>query len=265
MSRRALVRATLALLALLAPLSALTGCGAASPPTPVSTRPPAAGSCRMLGVAALSRHSDATPTVPCTDPHTAQTFLVGTLPASTGKRYDDRRHARFVLRTCQPAFERYVGADESLAMRIRMSWAWFRPSTAAWARGARWFRCDVVGGPADATALRNLPTPLKGFFGRVRPDTWALCAQGARFAGSPKVPCSQPHHWRAIATVKLGQPDDPYPGDRPSEVMARDYCSDQVGAWSNYSLDYGYAYTWFHRAEWQAGNRRAICWAQTTK
>lgn len=259
MSRRALV------LALVAPLMLLAGCGAGSRPAAVSTRAPDTGACRLLTAAQLTQHADDTATVPCTDRHTAQTFLVSTLPATTGQQYDDRRHGSYVLRTCEPAFERYLGADESLAMRIRMSWAWFRPSTAAWAKGARWFRCDVVGGPGDATPLRDLPTPLKGFFGRVRPDAWALCAQGATFAGSPKVACSQPHQWRAIATVKLGQPHDPYPGDRRSEVMARDYCSDQVGAWANYSLDYGYAYTWFHRAEWQAGNRRAICWAQTTR
>lgn len=254
---------TLLLCALLA-LPLLAGCGAARR-TPVSTAPPPAHACRALVTADLAAHSNDSPVVPCARPHTAQTFLVGTLPAGTGRSYDDRRHGAWVLRTCEPAFERFVGADQSLAMRIRMSWSWFRPSPAAWARGARWFRCDVVGGPGDATALRALPYPTKGFFGRVRPDTWADCAQGARFTGSVKVPCDQPHQWRAIATVKLGEPQDPYPGDRVSEVKARNYCSDQVGAWSNYSLDYGYAYTWFHEAEWRAGNRRAICWARTTR
>jgi hypothetical protein len=255
--------ALLVCLSVLVPL--LAGCGAAARRTPVSTAPPSSGACRVLAATDLTHHADDHPVVPCARPHTAQTFLVGTLPASTGTSYDDRRHGAWVLRTCQPAFERFVGADESLAMRIRMSWSWFRPSTAAWDRGARWFRCDVVGGPGDATPLRDLPYPTKGLFGRERPDEWAECASGAQFAGSPKVSCDRPHQWRAIATVKLGEPDAPYPGDRISQVKARDYCSDQVGAWSNYSLDYDYAYTWFHEAEWRAGNRRAICWARTTK
>jgi hypothetical protein len=28
-------------------------------------------------------------------------------------------------------------------------------------------------------------------------------------------------------------------------------------------VDYDYGYTWFHQAEWKAGNRRSICWAKT--
>ena len=31
-------------------------------------------------------------------------------------------------------------------MRTVLSWAWFRPSEEAWDQGARWYRCDVVGG-----------------------------------------------------------------------------------------------------------------------
>jgi hypothetical protein len=31
----------------------------------------------------------------------------------------------------------------------------------------------------------------------------------------------------------------------------------------NYPVDFDYGYTWFHEAEWKAGNRRAICWART--
>jgi len=47
------------------------------------------------------------------------------------------------------------------------------------------------------------------------------------------------------------------------EVRTRDYCSDSVGAWMNYPVDYDFGYTYFHQAEWQAGNRRSICWAKT--
>jgi hypothetical protein len=36
-----------------------------------------------------------------------------------------------------------------------------------------------------------------------------------------------------------------------------------VGAWLNYPVDYDYGYTYFHEAEWKAGNRRSICWAKT--
>ena len=83
-------------------------------------------------------------------------------------------------------------------------------------------------------------------------------------AEGTKVPCTEPHQWRAVTTIKLGEPDDPYPGDRIVEVTSRDYCSDSVGAWLNYPVDYQFGYTWFHEAEWQAGNRRSVCWAKTS-
>ena len=59
--------------------------------------------------------------------------------------------------------------------------------------------------------------------------------------------------------------EDPYPGDRLSQVRSRDFCSDSVGAWMNYPVDYEFGYTWFHEGEWRAGNRRSICWAKTDR
>ncbi|WP_310963009.1 septum formation family protein [Nocardioides terrisoli] len=252
--------ALLALVVLL-PL-VLGGCGAKPAPSDRTT-PPRVGACRDLDTQDVAAHTDDTPTVACSRPHTAQTFLVGRLPRRTGASYDDRWHGSHVYDTCGPAFERFLGADDSLVMRIRISWVWFRPSAAAWKRGARWFRCDAVGGPDGARRLAYLPTVTKGLFQGRPAQQWLACSRGSTFAGSTRVPCSARHDWRAIATVKLGQPDDPYPGDRISEVRARDYCSDQVGAWLNYALDYGYGYTYFHAAEWRAGNRRAVCWAET--
>ena len=49
------------------------------------------------------------------------------------------------------------------------------------------------------------------------------------------------------------------------EVRSRDFCSDSVGAWMNYPVDYEFGYTWFHEAEWQAGNRRSVCWSKTDR
>ena len=46
-------------------------------------------------------------------------------------------------------------------------------------------------------------------------------------------------------------------------MRTRDFCSRSVAAWLNYPIDYDYGFTWFHEAEWKAGNRRSICWAKT--
>ena len=69
--------------------------------------------------------------------------------------------------------------------------------------------------------------------------------------------------WRAVTTIKVGEDEEEYPGDRVVEVTTRDFCSDSVGAWLNYPIDFEYAYTYFHQAEWEAGNRRSVCWART--
>jgi hypothetical protein len=227
--------------------------------------PPKAGACRDLSARDLDRPTSTSPVVPCTEEHTAETFAVGTLPASTGSTYKDRRHGTYVFDTCAKAFRDFVGADESLAMRIRLSWAWFRPSERGWDRGARWFRCDVVGGPHDTKQLRALPATARDLFASGQPDEWLACARGRTVVGSTKVSCADPHDWRAVTTVKVGLPDDAYPGDRIVEVRSRDRCRDWLGAWLHYPEDYEYGYTWFHEAEWSTGNRRSICWARTAQ
>ncbi|MGY2875261.1 hypothetical protein ACVW00_002451 [Marmoricola sp. URHA0025 HA25] len=226
---------------------------------------PKVGTCRNLTSRDLDEPTNASAHVPCSKPHTAETFSVGALPDSTGTAYDDKRHGAFVFHACSESFRDFLGADESLALRVQLSWAWFRPSERGWARGARWYRCDVVGGPEGTKRLRPLPAEAKGLFAAGQPDAWLSCAHGATFASSTKVSCSQPHDWRAISTIKVGQPKDPYPGDRIVQVRSRDLCSDWIAAWSHYPSDYQYAYTWFHEAEWSAGNRRSICWTRTDK
>ena len=225
--------------------------------------PPKLGACRDLDADDLDETTNASPVVACSEDHTAQTFAIGTLPPSTGSAYQDERHGKFVFDTCAHAFREFLGADESLAMRVRLAWAWFRPSERAWERGARWYRCDLVGGSDDERTLHNLPTQAKGLFTDAQPDQWLACARGATFADSTKVSCSDTHDWRAVTTIKVGLPQDPYPGDRIVQVRSRDRCSSWVGAWLNYQTDYDYAFTWFHEAEWSAGNRRSICWART--
>ncbi|HET6167138.1 MAG TPA: septum formation family protein [Marmoricola sp.] len=226
---------------------------------------PKVRTCRDLTADDLDRPTNTSKVVPCSAKHTAETFAVGTLPASTGSTYRDRRHGTYVFDTCTKAFQGFLGVDESLAMRIRLSWAWFGPSERGWQRGARWYRCDVVGGPGDAKELRDLPTVTRGLFAARQPDEWLACARGTTVVGSSKVPCSDPHDWRAVTTIKVGLPDDPYPGDRIVEVRSRDRCRSWLNAWLHYPGDYDYGYTWFHEAEWSTGNRRSICWMRTDK
>ncbi|WP_241153691.1 septum formation family protein [Nocardioides pantholopis] len=254
--------------AALALLLAMAGCGGADEDSEAQAspeKPPENGVCRVLTPEDVARPDNASPAVPCTEEHTAQTYLVGTLPERfADAEHDDEQLGAFAYRTCSARFMEFLGADQSMVMRSMLSWAWFRPSEEAWADGARWYRCDVVGGGEQTTAYAPLPEDAEGLLQGL-PDEWMACVQGASVTGAPRVPCSQEHDWRAVSAIQVGEPDDPYPGDRVVEVTSRDFCSKWVGAWLEYPASYDFAYTWFHKAEWEAGNRRSVCWARTSE
>lgn len=225
---------------------------------------PVLGACRMLTPEDVAQPANATRTVDCTEPHTAETFAVGELPEELhNEDYDSNRVGEFAYQTCSKNFEKFLGADESMVMRTIVSWAWFRPSEKAWDDGARWYRCDIVGGGDQSKEYVMLPTTAKGLLAPPPADKWMACAVGPTVAGSVKVPCSVEHDWRAVTTIRLGRAEDEYPGDRLSEVQTRDFCSESVGAWLGYPEEFDYGYTWFHEQEWNAGNRRSVCWAKT--
>ncbi|HWJ67487.1 MAG TPA: septum formation family protein [Nocardioides sp.] len=227
---------------------------------------PKNGLCRQLSPEDVAMPANATKAVPCDQEHTAETFAVGTLPEEFDDAgYDDVDLAHHAYRTCSTAFATFVGADESLVLRTTISWAWFRPSEKAWDEGARWYRCDVIGGNSASADYRPLPATAKGMLSGRPNDSWLSCASGPSVAEGQKVPCSQKHDWRAVTTVKLGDPADTYPGDRVMESRTRSFCATSVKAWLNYPAEFEFGFTFFHKAEWEAGIRRSVCWAKTTK
>ncbi|HVK29941.1 MAG TPA: septum formation family protein [Nocardioides sp.] len=267
MLRRAVALLVLALLG-----TALTGCGSedqggnTDPDLVDSTALPDAGVCRDLTPDDVAMPANATKTVACSTRHTAETFAVGELPSEFDDvEYRDSELGTYAYRTCSTKFAGFVGADESLVLRTTLSWAWFRPSEKAWGKGARWYRCDVIGGNTSSTEYRPLPETARGMLSGRPNDSWLSCAAGPSVAEGEKLPCSQKHDWRAVTTVKLGAPEDEYPGDRVMESRTRSFCANSVKAWLNYPAEFEYGFTFFHQAEWKAGIRRSVCWAKTTK
>lgn len=245
---------------------AVLACSSEQSEPAASSSLPVLGACRMLGPDDVSEPSNSSPVVDCADAHTAQTYAVGPLPSTFDDvEYDDDGLGAWAYKTCSRKFMDFLGADESLVMRTVVGWAWFRPSEDAWDDGVRWYRCDVVGGGEQSKEYVELPKTAKGLLLGKPEDRWMVCADGPTVAGSVKVPCSDPHQWRAVTTISLGEREDDYPGDRVVEVTTRDYCSKSVGAWLNYPVDYDFGYTYFHEAEWEAGNRRSVCWAKTDR
>ena len=227
------------------------------------TDPPEEGACRVLDTEAISAKADDTDTVDCSEEHNAETFYIGELADAEDLEFDDPELGAQVFDQCYPRYLRFAGATPSLALRSVVDWAWWRPSEDAWDEGARWYRCDVVGGNDQSSALVSLPETAKGLLLGIPPSKWMLCADGGEVASAPKVACSEQHVWRAVSAVVVGTPKDKWPGARVVEVNTRDYCADWVSAWLSYPLDYEYGYTWFGKAEWEAGNRQSVCWAKT--
>jgi hypothetical protein len=257
---------------LLLTLAGLLGCqpsdqGTNPDPDQVdSIEAPKVGACRSLTPEDVKQPSNASKVVDCSTAHTAETFAVGGLPSRfKDAEWSSRDLGTYAYRTCGGKFRDFLGADESMVMRAMVSWAWFRPSEDAWQKGARWYRCDIVGGGDQSSTYADLPRTAEGLLAQRDTDKWMVCAVGPTVAGSKKVSCAAAHQWRAVTSIKLGEPQDAYPGDKLVQVRTRDYCSDSVGAWLGYPADYDFAYTWFHQAEWDAGNRLSVCWAKTPK
>jgi hypothetical protein len=258
--------------AVAAALLVLAGCGADSnggnvdPDQVDAVEAPEVGACRLLTPADARQPTNASRVVDCSERHTAETFAVDELPDDLkNEDYDSPKLAAFAYETCSSKLQHYLGGDVSTVMRTIVSWVWFRPSEKAWDKGARWYRCDVVGGGTGSTSYVALPATVEGLLAtQPANDDWMACVNGSSVQSAPRIPCSAKHNWRAVTTIKVGDPGDPYPGDKAVQETTRDYCSSSVGAWLGYPPDYDFGYTWFHQAEWDAGNRRSVCWAATT-
>ncbi|MGL5823492.1 MAG: septum formation family protein, partial [Nocardioides sp.] len=174
-------------------LLALGGCGReqqgenVDPRQVDSVAPPEVGACRSISPADLANASNASPVVPCAEEHTAETIHVEQLPDEyRDADYEDATLAVFAAKTCTPRFTSFLGADESTGMRTILAWSWFRPSQAAWSDGARWFRCDVVGGTAASAALVDLPATTKGLFADGPRDKWMACVNEPTVSDAPR-------------------------------------------------------------------------------
>ena len=183
-NERTFVLRIVGIVALLLVLVGCTADGADEADAKVVMTAPVLGACRLLvpddidaGQQRVRRRSAAPAK------HTAQTFAVGTFPADLagGDDPDDPALGAYVYDQCQPRFQRFLGGDESLVLRSTMTWAWFRPSKAAWdagralvalRRGRRRRAVQAVRRrcprTAEGPAARQARRPLAGL--RRRPD-----------------------------------------------------------------------------------------------
>lgn len=251
-----------------------TGEVSASPsPSETSSEPPPPqpaprdGLCYRLDEQQMqAAHVDADP-VDCGQQHTSQTYLVGKLLGEvvrSSDTVDSAAISRTVDQRCADAFDDHVGGDAQTRTLARVRYVWFVPSESEFGRGANWFRCDVMADREHGTpaALPATTSNLLDDDGAI--DRWGTCDQaGAELNAEVDWRlCSEPHNWKAIAVVPVGEEDTPWPGvgelrarGDDCEAPVRSYVGDSTGA---------LAFRWSYPTEqqWRAGRRHGLCWTR---
>ncbi|WP_162602261.1 septum formation family protein [Nocardioides daejeonensis] len=257
----------------------LTGCSgddAAPAPRPTSSaaprtpdRPPAppeAGSCHRLDYATAVQPTAEDTTVPCRKPHTSRTIKVGRLRTAVDGHLlavDAVRVRRQPARYCAAAFDAAVGGSPEQRRLSMLAVASFSPSVEESDRGATWIRCDVVA-VVEPERLGPLPAAVRGLLdtsqGRER---FGMC--GTAKPGTPdfsRVACSQPHTWRATASVDVPPgAKGGWPGAAKAQAAGKDRCTEAARANADDSLNYEWGFEWPDRMQWRSGRHYGICWA----
>lgn len=236
-----------------------------TPPPPPPA--PANGRCYRLGEQQVrAAHVDAEP-VACKQRHTTQTYLVGRLRGKvvrSADSIDSTAITRTVDERCSAAFDDYVGGDADTRTLSRVRYVWFVPSEDEFARGANWFRCDVVADRQHGTPAALPETARRMLDADDALDTWGTCDRtGAELnAEADWRMCSQPHDWKAISVLSLGDDGAAWPGVESlqsrgdaCESAVRDYLADSTGA---------LAFRWSYptKEQWRAGRRYGLCWTR---
>lgn len=240
--------------------------GPASPGSDRAAVPPREGACYRLSFDEATAPTNARPSVPCAEPHTAQTFYVGRLDTVVDGHLlavDSDLAQRQIQQTCPRQLGRFLGGSPRIRSLARLKAVWFSPTIAESDQGASWFRCDVVALDRGST-LAPLPAPrrLRGLLDRPGAlDEVGLCgtaAPGAR--GFERVICARPHAWKALTTIGLAG-GSTYPGEAAVRRAGEDRCRTHVRGVSRSPDRFRFGWEWPTRAQWRAGQRFGYCWA----
>lgn len=233
------------------------------PPTAVRAPAPSSGVCYDLPFDEATSPTTAAEARPCGGPHTAETFAVGTVDNLLDGHLlavDSQRVQDDVATRCPARLPEMVGGDAETRRLSMLRAVWFTPSLEESAAGADWYRCDVValaGGDELATVRGSLEGVLDTEEGRER---WGMCGTaGPDDADFMRVPCSQPHSWRAFSVVEL--PDGAYPGQQLIRDAASGPCEDAGASVADDPLDYQWGFEGPDPDQWRLGQTFARCWA----
>jgi hypothetical protein len=229
---------------------------------PAPPAPPPAHACYDLDFAAAVKATTTEPPVPCSSAHTTTTIRVGTIrPVVDGHllAVDADPVQQQIAGRCRRALAAQVGGDEETRRLSRLTVVWFSPSLTDSDRGALWFRCDLVA-LAGHDVLAPLPRVTRGILSQDGAlDRWGTCGTASPAASRfERVICSQPHSWRARATVDLPA-GAAYLG-KAAGAAADSACHDVDAKLAADSLKLHWSFEWPTKDAWNAGQRYGLCW-----
>ena len=236
---------------------------------PAQAAPHSVGSCFRLGDKAFAALSSAEGPLPCSEPHNAETFFVGTVPETMvdPQNATPPQIVDAVLRECTTErLNAHLGLTDPLPSRFQRK-AFF-PTPEAWAAGDRSLRCDVTlrsglgraswTGSATAYVAANPSTAFR------------YCTPSVGFLAWPDpnkpaaVECTDPaQQWIAVSTQALGKPTAKYPGEaklrRKGSAICRAFRAAYPGGIAK-PENRGWYYMYPKPAGWKAGERDVQCW-----
>ena len=170
------------------------------------------------------------------------------------------RHRRLRHPRCDRRFARHVGGGRNVRVLSRLQPVWFVPTPAELSRGARWYRCDVIGF-AGADELARLPDGTAGVL--EQPDsleTYGLCSTATpNLPGDYQVMCGRRHAWQAFAVIRLRGAEGQWPS-RKRLAAARRECKTRARAHQGYPLEWTYGWQPPTREQWHEGRHWGYCW-----
>ena len=245
--------------------SAPSATAAAEPsPLPTATEAPRprAGSCHRLDFDEALAPTAGLDAAACGKRHTSETYAVGRVDALADGHLlavDSARVQRQVATTCPAALPGAVGGTVSDVRLSMLRPVWFTPTVEESDAGADWYRCDVVvlaGAdrllPVTGSLVGVLDSPEGG-------DAYGMCGTAGpddeRFR---RVPCGEPHAWRAFQVIDL--PAGPYPGRGAIADAGSAPCQDAAAAIAADPLDYEWGFEGPDPDQWAAGQTFIRCW-----
>ncbi len=248
-----------------APATATPGTGA---PTHSESgqAPPEIGECRgPVDLQIIDAAADTRSTVECGSGHGSETFWVGEMdPAIDAWPGADERAGELlsvrVDQECSGRHLEYLGFDATANPNLppdRLQlFAYYIPTEADFADGARWFRCDALVEPLNAAETTSIDGTLEDVYGSPLPVSYRLCEGRLGLT----VGCDEVHELEYLASVVL---DDltAYPaqrGDPRVTAACRVPLLEALGL-TQERQDLVFGYLLPTEAAWSSGAQGATC------